>query len=117
MAKSNANHGDFRTAYDLTQRFGEAVAMPRNSGEKSLTDLQNRYAGNPDNMTVGFALYQAQMQNSRYDDALNTARHFSERPSSPAYFHYLEAQAWAANGNWERAWNAWLAYREQVSKK
>ena len=75
------------------------------------------YAGNPDNMTVGFALYQAQMQNSRFDDALNTARHFSERPSSPAYFHYLEAQAWAAKQNWERAWNAWQAYRESVSKK
>jgi hypothetical protein len=116
MAKFDASGGDFRTAYDLTQRFGEAVAMPRNSEEKSLAELQKRYSSNPDNMTVGFALYQAQMQNSRFDDALNTARHFSERPSSPAYFHYLEAQAWAAKQNWERAWNAWLAYRQATSK-
>jgi hypothetical protein len=45
------------------------------------------------------------------DDALLTARHFSERPNSPAYFHFLEAQCWAEKQNWERAWNAWLAFQ------
>ena len=117
MAKYHAQRGDFHAAYDLTQRYGEAVAMPRNSGGVSLPELQNRYSGNPDNITTGFALYEAQMQASRFDDALNTARHFSERGSSPAYFHYLESQAWAAKQNWERAWAAWLAYREAAAKK
>ncbi len=51
------------------------------------------------------------MQNGRVDDALLTARHFSERPNSPAYFHFLEAQCWAEKQNWERAWNAWQAFQ------
>jgi hypothetical protein len=50
------------------------------------------------------------MQNGRIDDALLTARHFSERPNSPAYFHFLEGQCWAEKQNWERAWNAWQAF-------
>ncbi|HEY4282836.1 MAG TPA: O-antigen ligase family protein, partial [Chthoniobacterales bacterium] len=117
MAKYNANHGDFQTAYELTQRFGEAVAMPRIPSSPSLQELQNRFAANPDNITTGFALYQAQFQAGRFDDALNTVRHFSERPTSPAYFHILEAQSWAAKQNWERAWTAWLAYRNALAKK
>jgi hypothetical protein len=50
------------------------------------------------------------------DDALRTARHFSERPNAPAYFHVLEAQCWATKQNWERAWTAWLAYRNSAKK-
>ena len=117
MAKFSAQRKDFRAAYDLTQRFGEAVAMPRLSNSESLPELEKRYKTNPDNFTVGFTLYHAQMQNGRFDDALNTARHFSERSTSPAYFHYLEAQAWAAKQDWERAWSALLAYRTALSKK
>jgi hypothetical protein len=117
MAKYKAAHGDFRGAYDLTERFGEPVAMPRTSGSASLKDLQSRYAVNPDNIVVGFSLYQAQMQAGLSDDALNVARHFSERASSPPYFHFLEAQCWAAKRNWERAWDAWLAYRDAQARK
>ena len=117
IAKFSAAKGDFRTAYDLTQRFGDAVAMPRTSPSGSLQELQTRYASNRDSLTAGFGLYQAQLQSGRVDDALNTARHFSERSTSPPYFRYLEAQSWAAKQNWERAWNAWLAYQEAASKK
>lgn len=112
MARYSASKGDFRAACDLTQRFGDPVAMPRIAGGVSLPDLKNRYVTNPDNLTIGYALYHAQMEAGQFDDALNTARHFSERASSPAYFRYLEAQAWAAKQNWERAWEAWLKYRE-----
>jgi hypothetical protein len=117
MAKYNANKGDFQAACDLTGRFGEPVAMPRITVDGTLPELEKRYASNPDNLTTGYSLYQAQMEAKRFDDALNTARHFSERPSSPAYFHFLESKAWAAKQNWQRAWQAWLAYREAVSKK
>jgi hypothetical protein len=63
------------------------------------------------NYGIGYELYRAQMQNGRVEDALLTARHFSERPNSPAYFHFLEAQCWAEKQNWERAWNACLAFQ------
>jgi hypothetical protein len=35
-----------------------------------------------------------------------TLRHFTELPGCPRYFHFIEAEAWAAKGNWERAWTA-----------
>jgi tetratricopeptide (TPR) repeat protein len=117
MAKHNASKYDFHAAYEVTQRFGDAVAMPRASSAGSLEQLQNQYKANPDNITVGFALYQAQIEAGRLDDALNTIRHFSERSTSPPYFRYLEAQSWAAKGNWDRAWVAWLAYHDATAKK
>ena len=45
------------------------------------------------------------------EDALATVRHFTARPSAPAYFHYLEAEAWAAKQDWERAWQSWQDYK------
>jgi tetratricopeptide (TPR) repeat protein len=109
MAKYKANKNDFRAAYELTQRYGEPVALPR-VANLSLQDLKERFAGAPNNYGIGYELYRAQMQNGRVDDALLTARHFSERPNSPAYFHFLEAQCWAEKQTWERAWNAWQAF-------
>jgi hypothetical protein len=51
------------------------------------------------------------MDNGRVDDALLIIRHFTERPNSPAYFHFLEAQCWAEKQHWERAWNAWQQFQ------
>ena len=112
MATYDAGKRDFRSAYELTQRFGEAVALPRITSTSSLEELQKRFYTAPDNYAVGYALYREQMRRGRIDDALLTARHFSERPNAPAYFHFLEAQSWAAKQNWERAWNAWQAFHE-----
>ncbi len=111
MAKYNASKNDFRAACELTQRFGEPVALPRVAANFSLQDLEKRFHAAPYNYSIGYELYRAQMQNGRADDALLTARHFSELPNSPAYFHFLEAQCWAEKQNWERAWNAWRAFQ------
>jgi hypothetical protein len=111
MAKYKASKNDFRAAYELTQRYGEPVALPRVAANLSLQDLEKRFASAPNNYGIGYELYRAQMQNDQVDDALLTARHFSERPNSPAYFHFLEAQCWAEKQNWERAWNAWQAFQ------
>jgi hypothetical protein len=111
IAKYKASKNDFRAGYELTQRYGEPVALPRVATNFSLQDLEKHFAAAPNNYGIGYELYRAQIQNGRVDDALLTARHFSERPSSPAYFHFLEAQCWAEKQNWERAWNAWQAFQ------
>ena len=111
VAKYKASKNDFRAAYELTQRYGEPVALPRVATNFSLQDSEKRFHAAPDYSPIGYELYRAQMQNGRIDDALLTARHFSERPNSPNYFHFLEAQCWAAKQNWERAWNAWQAFQ------
>ena len=111
MARYKASKNDFRAGYELIQRYGEPVALPRVATNFSLQDLEKRFAAAPNNYGIGYELYRAQIQNGQVDDALLTARHFSERPSSPAYFHFLEAQCWAEKQNWERAWNAWQAFQ------
>lgn len=116
MATYHARQNDFRAAYELTQRHGEAVALPRIASGSSLEELTKRYHAASDSYAAGYALYREQMQGGLVDDALMTARHFSERPGSPAYFHFLEAQCWAAKGNWERAWVAWQAFRTAARK-
>lgn len=116
VAKFDAANKDFKAAYQLTRRYGEAVAMPRVSENGTIEELQNRYAASPDNYAVGYALYKEQRKQGRLDDALVTARHFTERRGAPAYFHNLEAEAWAEKQNWERAWEAWLGYRKAIKK-
>lgn len=116
MAKYRASEGNFRSAYELTQRFGDVVALPIIPGDVSLEELQQRYVANPDNYAAGYALFREQKKRGRIDDALNTARHFSERPNAPAYFRFLEAECWATKENWDRAWNAWLSYRDAAKK-
>jgi O-antigen ligase len=111
VAKYNAINNDLRAAYELTQRYGEPVALPRIASGASLQQLESRFRSAPDNYATGYELYRAQMQSGRVDDALNTVRHFSERGNSPAYFRYLEAQCWAEKQNWERAWKAWQAFQ------
>jgi O-antigen ligase/tetratricopeptide (TPR) repeat protein len=115
VGKYTASQNDFRAAYELTQRYGEPVALPRITPSASLQQLESRFRAAPDNYAIGYELYRVQMQSGRVDDALMTARHFSERANSPAYFRYLEAQCWAEKQNWERAWNAWLAFHAAQS--
>jgi hypothetical protein len=111
VAKYKAGKKDFHAAYELTRRYGEAVALPPVTTNRSLQDLQKRFHNAPYNYGVGYELYRAQIQNGQVDDALLTARHFSERPNSPAYFHFLEAQCWAEKQDWESAWNAWQEFQ------
>jgi O-Antigen ligase len=111
VAKYKAGKKDFHAAYELTQRYGEPVALPPVAANLSLQDLQKRVHDAPYNYGIGYELYRAQMQNGQVDDALLTARHFSERPTSPAYFHFLEAKCWAEKQHWERAWNAWQEFQ------
>jgi O-antigen ligase len=116
IAKYKASKNDFRAAYELTQRYGEPVPLPRVAANISLQDLEERFNAAPNNYRIGYELYRAQMQNNRVDDALFTARHFSERSNSPAYFHFLEGQCWAEKQNWERAWNAWQAFHVRATE-
>jgi O-antigen ligase len=111
IAKYKAGKKDFRDAYELTQRYGEPVALPRVATNLSLQDLQKRFQDAPYNSGTGYELYRAHMDNGRVDDALLIIRHFTERSNSPAYFHFLEAQCWAEKQLWERAWNAWQQFQ------
>ena len=116
LAKYYAGKGDFRAAVELVRQFGAAPVFPQVDESGSAQSLQQKFYADPNNFGVGYALYRAQTHDGKIDDALATVRHFTARPDVPAYFYYLESEAWAAKENWERAWNAWLEF-EQANRK
>ena len=115
LAKYQARKGDFKKACELTETYGEPVALPRISSNADLLQLESQYRVAPDNLVIGYELYRAQKQAGRTDDALQTVRHFSARPNSPTYWKYLEAQLWAEKKNYDRAWAAWLKFHAAQS--
>lgn len=106
VAKYHAARNDFRRAFEIIRRYGGSPALPPVVEGSSIDQLRQALHANPDNYGLGFQLYHEQMRRNQIDEALVTVRHFTELPGCPPYFHFLEAEAWAAKENWERAWKA-----------
>jgi tetratricopeptide (TPR) repeat protein len=110
LAKYQASQKNFRAAVEMTRRYGESPALPPAAESASIDQLRQTLHANPDNYGAGFQLYHAQMEQGMVDEALMTVRHFTDLPGCPRYFHFLEAEAWAAKQDWERAWKARLKF-------
>jgi tetratricopeptide (TPR) repeat protein len=106
LAKYHAAQKNFRAAVEMTRRYGESPALPPATENASVDQLRQALHANPDNYGTGFQLFRAQMDRGLVDEALMTVRHFTDLPGCPRYFHFLEAEAWAAKQDWERAWKA-----------
>jgi tetratricopeptide (TPR) repeat protein len=106
LANYQAAQKNFRIAIEMVNRFGEKPTLPAAAQNTSIEQLRQALHGSPDNYSLGFQLYHEQMQQGLVDEALMTVRHFTELPDCPRYFHFLEAEAWAAKQDWERAWAA-----------
>ena len=114
LARHHAGREEFAAAWALVRQHAPRPAMPRLPANGSVTELEQRFAANPDDVAVGYQLYVAQMTAGRVDDALDTVRHFTSRPDSPAYFIFLEAETWGAKENWQRAWQLWVQYQMEA---
>ena len=114
MAKYQAGRKDFRSAFEMARRFGETPPLPEAASGSSIEELRQAFHAAPDNYGVGYQLYREQIREGKIDEALQTARHFTELASCPRYFHFLEAEAWAAKENWERAWQAWEKFQPKA---
>src|SRR5438270_5547692 len=112
VAKYRGTSGDFRGACELMEKFDSNVAFPPEETGQSIEQLRERVFCDTNNLSADYTLYRQQMNRGLIDDALATIRHFTVTRKPPAYFHLLEAQAWAAKGNWERSWNAWQAFEK-----
>jgi hypothetical protein len=106
LAKYHASQKNFRAAVELARRYGKAPPLPAAAQNSSIEQLRQALHASPDNYALGFQLYHEQMQQGLIDEALVTVRHFTDLPGAPRYFHFLEAEAWAAKEDWERAWKA-----------
>ncbi|PYK60038.1 MAG: hypothetical protein DME43_06850 [Verrucomicrobia bacterium] len=112
VAKYRGTSGDFRGACELMEKFDSNVAFPPEETGQSIEQLHERVYRDTNNFSAAYTLYRQQMSRGLIDDALATIRHFTVNRKPPAYFHLLEAQAWAAKKNWERSWNAWQAFEK-----
>jgi len=110
VAQYHASRSDFRAAFEITRRYGGSAALPEVPEGSSIDQLRQAFHASPDNYGIGFQLYREQMKQGQIDEALMTVRHFTDLPACPRYFHFLEAEAWAAKENWERAWKARQKY-------
>ncbi len=110
VAPYHAGRHEFEEAWQFVRRYAPPPALPQHTSAASISQLK------PELYAAGYALYQAQMDAGKTDDALATIRHFTARPDAPPYFLYLEAEAWAAKENWERAWQSWQNY-ETASRR
>jgi tetratricopeptide (TPR) repeat protein len=106
LAKYQAAQKNYRAAVEMTRRYGESPALPPAAENASIDQLRQALHASPDNCGAGFQLCHAQMERGLVDEALMTVRHFTDLPGCPRYFHYLEAEAWAAKQDWERSWKA-----------
>jgi tetratricopeptide (TPR) repeat protein len=106
LAKYQAAQKNFRAAVEMTRRYGESPPLPPPAENASIDQLRQALHASPDNYGTGFQLFRAQMDQGMVDEALVTVRHFTDLPACPRYFHFLEAEAWAAKQDWERAWKA-----------
>jgi O-antigen ligase len=109
-AKYHAQQKDYRKAWEVSRRFEAPPVLPADAQGSSIDQLRQALHASPENYGIGFQLYREQMRAGKIDEALVTVRHFTEQPACPRYFHFLEAEAWAAKENWERAWKAWEKY-------
>ena len=107
VAKYHSSRNDYRTAFEVVRRFGGTPPLPDAATDSSIDQLRQALHAMPDNYGVGYQLYREQMREGKIDEALMTARHFTDLANCPPYFHFLEAEAWAAKESWERAWQAW----------
>lgn len=117
LARNNALQGHFAEAWQLVRQHAPRPVLPQVTTNEPLHVLEERFLKSPDDFATGYALYRAEMDAGKPDYALNTARHFTMRPDSPAYFNFLEAEGWAAKGNWQRAWQSWLEYQMVIPNR
>jgi Flp pilus assembly protein TadD len=80
--------------------------LPATNSDESLGKLAARFQVNQTDVENGLALYRAQLKQGQNDAALVTLQKLSAVEGSPKYLSYLEAQLWAQNGQWNRAWEA-----------
>ncbi len=113
MARYHAARGEYAEAWQFVRQHAPAPVLPQPAAEEPIPQLEKDLYASPDDVAVGYALYRAQMAAGRTDDALATARHFTARSNSPAYFYYLVAKAWAAKGEPERAWRSWEEFQRE----
>ena len=84
---------------------------------RPLAELRREAAVVSDDPALALALAHAQQAAGDTTGALLTLHRAGQRPDSPAYFAYLEAQLATEAGEWKTAWEAWRQYLVATSNR
>jgi hypothetical protein len=117
IARYRAGRHEFAEAWQLVKQHAPAPSLPQAGNNESMPQLERKLYASANDYAVGYTLFRAQMAAGKIDDALATARHFSAQSDAPAYFYFLQAEAWAGKENWEHAWQSWEEYEAAVLHK
>ncbi|HXA10562.1 MAG TPA: O-antigen ligase family protein [Chthoniobacterales bacterium] len=117
IARYHAGRQEFEAAWQLVRQHAPEPSLPQAGNNESMPQLERKLYASANDYAAGYALFRAQMAAGKIDDALATARHCTGQAEAPPYFLFLQAEAWAATKNWERAWQSWEEYESAVLPK
>jgi O-antigen ligase/tetratricopeptide (TPR) repeat protein len=107
LARHYAAQDDFARACQLAFSHLPMPPVPQpGTSRDSLHELRRRTLTNPADFASAYALYLAELQEARPDDALATLDRTNIQPNRPVYFLYLTAKLRAERGEWPAAWTA-----------
>lgn len=111
LANWYAEKRQFQAAYELARRHHPAPILPPVS-PRPIADLLKDLTRNKSDIAAGYALYHAQRAANDLDAALATVGQLTELKDCPAYIYYLQAEMWAEQGSWEKAWQTWIKFQK-----
>jgi len=110
VAEDYIGRGEYREAYELSERYTPVPPMPNVTYSAPLNELERNFFYHSDDVQYGIDLYFAQRKLGKTKDALDTLQQLAKAPGRPDYVLYLEAELYAEEGRWEEAWKARLEY-------
>ena len=111
VAGHEAAQGRFEAACKLAARFIAPPLLPKTIPDANARELRRRLGINPADFSAAYALYQIETGADRGDEALGILEQVVTQPECPGYFELLLAQLYAKRKEWEKSWNAYLAWQ------
>ena len=103
LAEYHAGRKDFQSAYETVRRFAASPPLPNVELHGTRSELETQFLLAPDNLAKGLSLLNAQIQEERFGDALQTLHLMQRTPQAPRYLWFMEAGAHARLEDWESA--------------
>jgi hypothetical protein len=110
LAEHYAAANDYRLAYETVRRYGTKPALPTLRLNAARSDLEREALLHAEDLSIGLALYAAQLKDGNIDQALETLRRLKRGEARPRYLSFMEAELHASRGAWKEAWSAWQEF-------
>jgi hypothetical protein len=110
IARFHAELGDFQKACETVKRFATMPKVPLIDSTDSLAQLERDFYVKAKTLVNGLTLLHAQLKEEKLDDATATIAALRKSTTTPRYLSAIEFELEAKRGEWDRAWQAWMAF-------